>query len=183
MGSNITTTSLFSFWEVPDSRLYAFIHPFLELFPPRLSELVTMTPLLLLLSFLSGIVITASAQCPDYDAYSMQTHEPFSEGKYQLSYQRPTPECRKFNLSEVEDSIQEMKELVKDPDLFRLFENAFPNTLDTTVTWKGVSANDSAEEVCSSAPDSIEVSLMSLSSPSLLPETSWRCGFATVRIR
>ncbi|KAI1397502.1 glycoside hydrolase family 125 protein [Hypoxylon fuscum] len=106
-----------------------------------------MTPLLLLLSFLSGIVITASAQCPDYDAYSMQTHEPFSEGKYQLSYQRPTPECRKFNLSEVEDSIQEMKELVKDPDLFRLFENAFPNTLDTTVTWKGVSANDSAEEL------------------------------------
>ncbi|KAL7622567.1 hypothetical protein AAE478_008074 [Parahypoxylon ruwenzoriense] len=103
--------------------------------------------LILLFGFLSGIFRTASAQCPDYSSYAMTTHEPFSEGKYQLSYQRPIAACRKFNLSDVEVSIREMKELVKDPDLFRLFENTFPNTLDTTVTWRGFSSNDSAEEL------------------------------------
>lgn len=81
----------------------------------------------------------------------MAVHEPLSAGKYQLSYQRPTAECRKFNLSDVEVTIQDMKEVVKDPDLFRLFENAFPNTLDTTVTWKGYSSDDSTEEVNLSA--------------------------------
>ena len=34
-----------------------------------------------------------------------------------------------------------MKGLVKDPDLFRLFENCFPNTLDTAITWKGLANN------------------------------------------
>ncbi|KAI1387820.1 glycoside hydrolase family 125 protein [Hypoxylon trugodes] len=102
---------------------------------------------LLLLSFLSSFVYIASAQCPDYDDYAKTTHEPFSKGKYELSYQRPAPECRKFNLSEVEESIQEMEGLVTDPDLFRLFQNSFPNTLDTTVTWKGFAADDSTEEL------------------------------------
>ncbi|KAI6082245.1 glycoside hydrolase family 125 protein [Hypoxylon rubiginosum] len=103
--------------------------------------------LFLLVSCLSGIFQTVSAQCPDYSDYSMAVHEPLSAGKYQLSYQRPTAECRKFNLSDVEVTIQDMKEVVKDPDLFRLFENAFPNTLDTTVTWKGYSSDDSTEEL------------------------------------
>ncbi|KAI5856708.1 glycoside hydrolase family 125 protein [Durotheca rogersii] len=106
-----------------------------------------MPSLLLLLSLLYGTFHGASAQCPDYSAYARATHEPFSEGRYQLSYQRPTPECRKFNLSDVESTILDMKEIVKDPDLFRLFENTFPNTLDTTVTWRGVSNNNSAEEL------------------------------------
>ncbi|KAI0836379.1 glycoside hydrolase family 125 protein [Hypoxylon sp. FL0890] len=101
----------------------------------------------LLLSFLFGVLHIVSAQCPDYDAYSREMHEPYSEGKYQLSYQRPTAACRKFNSSDVEETIQDMQELVKDPDLFRLFENAFPNTLDTTVTWKGYAADDSTEEL------------------------------------
>ncbi|KAI1141778.1 glycoside hydrolase family 125 protein [Hypoxylon sp. FL0543] len=101
----------------------------------------------LLLSFLFGVLHTASAQCPDYDAFSKERHEPFSAGKYQLSYQRPTAACRKFNSSDVEGTIQDMKKVVKDPDLYRLFENAFPNTLDTTVTWKGYAADDSAEEL------------------------------------
>ncbi|KAI0601027.1 hypothetical protein F4775DRAFT_589717 [Biscogniauxia sp. FL1348] len=103
--------------------------------------------LLLLLGSLVGTPSTVLAQCPNYADYSTQTHEPFSEGQYQLSYQRPAAACRKFNLSDVEDTIEDMRGLVKDPDLFRLFENAFPNTLDTTVTWKGYADNGTDEEL------------------------------------
>lgn len=60
---------------------------------------------------------------------------------------RPDPACRTFNSSAVEVSticvvllgsfperivqtvIEEMKSRLKDPDLARLFENTFPNTL------------------------------------------------------
>ncbi|KAI1371068.1 glycoside hydrolase family 125 protein [Hypoxylon crocopeplum] len=103
----------------------------------------------LLFSFLFSILKIASAQtqCPDYSAFSMATHEPFSAGKYQLSYQRPITACHTFNSSDVEKTIQDMKDVIKDPDLYRLFENTWPNTLDTTVTWRGFAANDSTEEL------------------------------------
>ena len=58
---------------------------------------------------------------------------------------RPDPACRTFNSSDVEDTIVAMKSVIKDPDLYRLFVNAFPNSLDTAVKWKGV-ASDNAEE-------------------------------------
>ncbi|VBB79922.1 Putative protein of unknown function similar to meiotically up-regulated gene 157 protein of Schizosaccharomyces pombe [Podospora comata] len=77
--------------------------------------------------------------CPDYSGYSSTHHEPKSAGRYKLSYQRPRPSCRTFTLPEVEDTIISMKQVIKDPDLFRLFENCFPNTLDTAITWKGLS--------------------------------------------
>jgi uncharacterized protein len=102
---------------------------------------------LLALCSLAIVLGGVLAQCPDYAVYSTETHEPFSEGRYRLSFQRPSIECRKFNVPEAEAAIEEMRGLVKDPDLFRLFENAFPNTLDTTVTWKGFASNDSDEEV------------------------------------
>ncbi|KAI2633055.1 glycoside hydrolase family 125 protein [Hypomontagnella submonticulosa] len=106
-----------------------------------------MSLLLLLFGFLSGFLRVASAQCPDYSAFARETHEPVSTGKYHLSLQRPVTGCRKFNSSDVEVTISDMKKLVKDPDLFRLFENTFPNTLDTTVTWRGFAADDSTEEL------------------------------------
>ncbi|KAI0019150.1 glycoside hydrolase family 125 protein [Xylariomycetidae sp. FL0641] len=99
------------------------------------------------LLLLASIGSSLAQQCPDYTAYSSSVHEPLSSGMYNLSYMRPEPACRTFNLSEVEQTITDMKGLVKDPDLFRLFENAFPNTLDTTVQWKGFANNGSTEEL------------------------------------
>lgn len=86
------------------------------------------------------------AACPDYVTYAGATHEPVSTGRYRLSAQRPDPPCRTFNLAEVETTINEMKDAVADPDLFRLFENTFPNTLDTTISWKGTAAGTTDEE-------------------------------------
>ena len=44
--------------------------------------------------------------------------------------------ARKFTSKSVEKAIREFKSKVKDPELGWLFENCFPNTLDTTVTHK-----------------------------------------------
>ncbi|TRX95634.1 hypothetical protein FHL15_003592 [Xylaria flabelliformis] len=95
----------------------------------------------------SHAIINGRASCPDYSQYSTQTHQPLSTGKYQLSYMRPDPACRKYVVPEVEAAINDMKGRVKDPDLFRLFENAFPNTLDTTISWKGFASNSTTEEL------------------------------------
>ncbi|KAI8631345.1 glycoside hydrolase family 125 protein [Xylariaceae sp. FL1651] len=101
----------------------------------------------LLSTLTASLYVGCRAQCPDYSQYSTETHEPFSAGKYKLSYMRPDPACRKYTLPEVEQTIDDMRGLVKDPDLFRLFENAFPNTLDTTISWKGFASNGTDEEL------------------------------------
>ena len=44
--------------------------------------------------------------------------------------------ARKFKSASVEKAIIEFKSKVKNPELGWLFENCFPNTLDTTVTYK-----------------------------------------------
>jgi hypothetical protein len=71
--------------------------------------------------------------CPDYSNYSQQRNGPLSSGKYQMAYQRPAMGCRTFNSSEVEATIEKMRGVISDPDLFRLFENTYPNTLDTAI--------------------------------------------------
>ncbi|CAK3980364.1 meiotically up-regulated gene 157 -like [Lecanosticta acicola] len=83
--------------------------------------------------------------CPDYSIYSTEHHGPYSEGRYNLSSQRPVPRCRTFNSSIVEQTINSTLRKIQDPDLQRLFLNSFPNTLDTAVKWKGY-ANDSQGE-------------------------------------
>ncbi|KAI9783419.1 MAG: hypothetical protein M1816_001393 [Peltula sp. TS41687] len=60
---------------------------------------------------------------------------PRSDGPMALPFQRPAPICRTFKSDSVEKVIRDMTARMKEKDLARLFENAFPNTLDTTVRW------------------------------------------------
>ncbi|KAF1987457.1 glycoside hydrolase family 125 protein [Aulographum hederae CBS 113979] len=102
-------------------------------------------PLLLLLS---PLLQTTHAQfCPDYLGVANTTHEPFSTGKYALSSQRPIAACRTFNSSQVEALLARYTTTISDPDLLRLFTNSYPNTLDTAIKWRGVSATNPAEEL------------------------------------
>ncbi|EON60899.1 hypothetical protein W97_00109 [Coniosporium apollinis CBS 100218] len=75
------------------------------------------------------------AACPDYKMYSMYPHGPYSSGPLRLPFQRPAPQCRTFSSPLVEKVISDMDKRMEDKDLARIFENAFPNTLDTTVRW------------------------------------------------
>ena len=54
----------------------------------------------------------------------------------ELPNNRPKPSDRKFTSKAVEAVITKMKKVIKDPQLAWLFENCFPNTLDTTVFFK-----------------------------------------------
>lgn len=85
-------------------------------------------------------------QCPHYAEWSKKPDgKELSGGRYQLPFQRPSDECRTFYSQEVEDAIERLRPKIADPDLFRLFENAYPNTLDTAVKWKGFAWKDEQE--------------------------------------
>ncbi|KAK4103515.1 glycoside hydrolase family 125 protein [Parathielavia hyrcaniae] len=73
------------------------------------------------------------AACPEYATYATYPHPPFSNGPLKLPFQRPDPRCRTFHSDVIEKVIGDMTSRMKDPDLARLFENAFPSTTDTTV--------------------------------------------------
>ena len=97
---------------------------------------------------LSTIVpLLALAQCPDYSDYAGEVHEPLSSGKHKLSYQRPSEGCRTFKSQGLENTITRLQSVIKDPDLYRLFSNAYPNTLDTAIKWKGTAAGNPDEEL------------------------------------
>lgn len=87
--------------------------------------------------------VRQSNLCPDYKTYAARPHPPYTSGTYALPFQRPKLECRLFQSQAVENVIQELIGKIENPDLARLFENAYPNTLDTTVRWfTGSSAQD-----------------------------------------
>ncbi|KAK3706933.1 hypothetical protein LTR37_012432 [Vermiconidia calcicola] len=75
------------------------------------------------------------AACPAYEHYARFSHRPYSAGPLQLPFQRPSEHCRTFESDLVEKTIRDLNTSMVDKDLFRIFENAFPNTLDTTVKW------------------------------------------------
>jgi len=52
-----------------------------------------------------------------------------------VSSKRPEPDQRKFNSEVINNYITSLKDKFKDDDLFSIFENCFPNTLDTTVEY------------------------------------------------
>lgn len=79
--------------------------------------------------------------CPLYETFSAVRHPPYSSGSLQLPYQRPEEQCRTFHSDLVEQVIEDMTERISDADLARLFENCFPNTLDTTIRWHSVGAD------------------------------------------
>ncbi|KAI1259712.1 glycoside hydrolase family 125 protein [Xylariaceae sp. FL1019] len=107
-----------------------------------------MTRLTAALAAITGLTRHVVAEdCISYARYSQQKHQPYSTGQFALSYQRPAPACRTFNSTVVEDTIFDMRQKIADPDLFRLFENTFPNTLDTAIKWRGVAANNTEEEL------------------------------------
>ncbi|KAF2403450.1 hypothetical protein EJ06DRAFT_278348 [Trichodelitschia bisporula] len=97
-------------------------------------------------TFALASAAAVAAQCPDYAQYATANHSPVSSGRYQLAFQRPTESCRTFTSPTVEQTITRLRNTISDPDLARLFENAFPNTLDTAIRWRGT-AKGSDEEL------------------------------------
>jgi hypothetical protein len=94
-----------------------------------------------------AVPLSVAAQCPDYLDYAQVVHEPLSSGKYKLAYQRPSEDCRTFKSQGVEDTLSRMEKVIKDPDLYRLFQNSYPNTLDTAIKWRGHAADNGDEEL------------------------------------
>ncbi|KAK3995406.1 hypothetical protein QBC44DRAFT_234004 [Cladorrhinum sp. PSN332] len=90
---------------------------------------------------------TSTAKCEPYsmDGLQRQKAGPLSEGKRKFPYVRPPPGCRTFELPALEKLIEHMKTVIKDPDLFRLFENSYPNTLDSMVKWRGYANKTDSE--------------------------------------
>jgi uncharacterized protein len=81
--------------------------------------------------------IASKADCMAFEAWMNSKPGPKSEGKREFPLVRPPKECRTFSLPAMEDLIVRMKSVIRDPDLYRLFENAYPNTLDTMIKWRG----------------------------------------------
>ena len=60
----------------------------------------------------------------------------FAFNKDSFESKRPPLSERKFTSKAVEDVILQLKKKIADPELSWLFENCFPNTLDTTVDFE-----------------------------------------------
>lgn len=90
------------------------------------------------------------SDCPAYDNYAAQRHPPYSSGKWKYPYQRPESRCRSYVVPEVEQTLTKVKRMIKDTDLYSLFVNTWPNTVDTTILWHGKALDDPDEEVPSS---------------------------------
>ncbi|KAK3497006.1 DUF1237-domain-containing protein [Neurospora hispaniola] len=87
--------------------------------------------------------IQAGDECVSFEQLQRMKPGPLSAGKRQFPYVRPPPHCRTFQLPALEKLIERMRTVIKDPDLFRLFENSYPNTLDTMIKWHGYARNSS----------------------------------------
>ncbi|OAQ73827.1 hypothetical protein VFPPC_01442 [Pochonia chlamydosporia 170] len=87
------------------------------------------------------------SDCPAYDNYAAQRHPPYSSGKWKYPYQRPESRCRSYVVPEVEQTLSKVKRMIKDTDLYSLFVNTWPNTVDTTILWHGKALDNPDEEL------------------------------------
>ncbi|KAF7288870.1 hypothetical protein MIND_01402800 [Mycena indigotica] len=76
-----------------------------------------------------------TASCSSFGNHAQRPQGTPSKGPLGLPYMRPDPGCRTFNSSAVEKVVDNLVKRMKDPDLARLFQNTYPNTLDTTIKW------------------------------------------------
>lgn len=92
-----------------------------------------------------------TVECPtSFESYMSGQPGPKSTGSRQFPLVRPPKECRTFVVPELEEYITKMESVIKDPDLYRLFQNSYPNTLDTMVKWHGYAQDngtDTTEEL------------------------------------
>ncbi|KAF7327150.1 hypothetical protein MKEN_00291800 [Mycena kentingensis (nom. inval.)] len=86
-------------------------------------------------SLLSAAALPLVSGCISFNSHSQRPQGTPSSGPLGLPYMRPEPGCRTFNSSAVEKVVNELVHRMKDPDLARLFQNTYPNTLDTTIKW------------------------------------------------
>lgn len=85
--------------------------------------------------------VIVHAKCPGFESWAKVAHAPATRGKLGLPFQRPPKHCRTFTSPAVEAKLLAIKERIKDEDVARLWENAFPNTLDTTIKYHQRGAN------------------------------------------
>ncbi|KAF7721223.1 hypothetical protein EC973_005099 [Apophysomyces ossiformis] len=67
------------------------------------------------------------------EIYAKSFHDPGSGGPLNLPFQRPIEACRQFTSHVINEVIDKVASKMANLDLARLFTNAFPNTLDTTI--------------------------------------------------
>ena len=108
------------------------------MFPSLQTLFLICTSILITFAHTRPVIHQEQSKCPHYESQTKRRNDVDpSLGRYALPFQRPTAGCRTYNSSEVEEAIARLKPKIADPDLYRLFENAFPNTLDTMIKWKG----------------------------------------------
>lgn len=69
----------------------------------------------------------------DLEAFGQSTSTTSAAGVFVTSGRRPPLSARTFTSTAVEELISSTKALIQNPQLATLFENCYPNTLDTTV--------------------------------------------------
>lgn len=118
-------------------------------------------PFLLTAYSIFSLLLTAlvpEEACPNYDHHAKPRHKgKRSTGSHQLPFQQPVKKGRDLYSHEVEEVIEGSRSRIADPDVFRLFENAYPHTLDTMVKWKGPTLEREEEEAILDVSHSYDV--------------------------
>lgn len=95
----------------------------------------------------AGEVPKPAVDCPSsFEQYMKTRPGPQSTGSRQFPLVRPPLECRTFSAPAVDEYIERMEGVIKDPDLYRLFQNSYPNTLDTMVKWHGYAQDENGTD-------------------------------------